>query len=52
MMTSKSENQDNAFVWIWLPGKTDPVIAGQVTRHDDLVLFNYGKSYLSRHGAQ
>ncbi len=50
-MTSKSENQDNAFVWIWLPGKTDPVIAGQVTRHDDLVLFNYGKSYLSRHGA-
>jgi len=53
MMTSKSVNQENAFVWIWLPGKTAPVIAGQVTRDKDegIVLFNYGKSYLSRDNA-
>lgn len=35
------------FVWIWLPGKTDPVVAGQVIRQDgnDNILFGYGQSY-------
>ncbi len=39
---------DNAFVWIWLAGATEPVVAGQLTRHADRFIFNYGRSYLER----
>jgi serine/threonine-protein kinase HipA len=37
-----------AFVWIWLPGATDPVVAGRLSREDGRILFNYGRSYLVR----
>jgi len=47
MMTSNTPYTE-AFVWIWLPEETEPVIAGRVSAHDDLLLFNYGKSYLER----
>ena len=40
--------QTEAFVWIWLPGATDPVVAGRVYRDRDHLLFNYGRSYLQR----
>jgi serine/threonine-protein kinase HipA len=49
-MTSKNEYQE-AFVWIWLPGDTEPVVAGVLTRVGDRLLFNYGKSYLARKNA-
>jgi serine/threonine-protein kinase HipA len=46
MMTSKKNNE--AFVWIWLPGETQPVIAGKLEAENDFIHFNYGKSYLER----
>lgn len=47
-MTSKTEKE--AFVWIWLPGETDPVVAGRLEADNGNILFNYGKSYLARIG--
>ena len=40
-----------AFVWVWLPGESEPVVAGKLTADGDQVLFNYGKSYLERPNA-
>lgn len=45
-MISKSEKE--AFVWIWLPGETEPVVAGRLEADKGNILFNYGKSYLDR----
>ncbi len=45
-MTSK-ENKE-AFVWIWLPELTQPVVAGKLTEDNGFIQFNYGKSYLER----
>lgn len=45
-MTSK--NVKEAYVWIWLPDKTEPVVAGRLEADNGNVLFNYGKSYLDR----
>ncbi|OGT98728.1 MAG: phosphatidylinositol kinase [Geobacteraceae bacterium GWB2_52_12] len=39
------------FVWIWLPGDTEPVVAGKVTAHGTTYAFNYGRSYLDRDNA-
>jgi serine/threonine-protein kinase HipA len=50
-MNSKVPKYDEAFVWVWLPGATEPVVAGRLHAHDGLVTFNYGKSYLDRPGA-
>ena len=47
-MTSNSERE--AFVWIWLPGETEPVVAGRLEADNGNILFNYGKSYLDRIG--
>ena len=37
-----------AFVWVWLPGATEPVVAGRLTDHGPQVSFVYGQSYLAR----
>ncbi|WP_347986669.1 HipA domain-containing protein [Methylomonas sp. AM2-LC] len=47
MMTSNNISQE-AFVWIWLPGITEPVVAGKLQAYNGNILFNYGKSYLER----
>ena len=48
MMTSSTADNE-AFVWIWLPEATDPVVAGKLETDDQgNVQFNYGKSYLER----
>ncbi len=47
-MTSDILRPREAFVWIWLPGKTAPVIAGRVFAQDDHFVFTYGRSYLTR----
>lgn len=39
------------FVWVWLPGATEPVVAGKLTDRGSIVTFNYGRSYLDRTGA-
>lgn len=38
-----------AFVWVWLPGAADPVVAGQLRVVDGRHRFIYGRSYLA-HG--
>ena len=45
-MTSDRDKQ--AFVWIWLPDETEPIVAGQLEAENGNILFNYGKSYLER----
>lgn len=37
-----------AFVWIWLPGETNPVVAGKLEADKGSIHFNYGKSYLEK----
>ncbi len=37
-----------AFVWVWLPGAVDPVVAGRLDRTGEIVTFTYGQSYLAR----
>lgn len=37
-----------AYVWTWLPGATEPVVAGRVDARGDLVDFTYALSYRSR----
>lgn len=37
-----------AYVWIWLPGETSPVVAGRLEADNGKLLFNYGRSYLER----
>lgn len=39
---------ESLFVWTWLPGKTEPVVAGSVVQAGSLVSFTYGQSYLAR----
>ncbi|MDT8424285.1 MAG: type II toxin-antitoxin system HipA family toxin, partial [Desulfuromonadales bacterium] len=41
-----------AFVWIWLPGETQPVVAGKLDADNGTIHFNYGKSYLDRTDAK
>lgn len=43
-----SNKSNEAFVWIWLPGETHPVVAGKLEVDNGLIHFNYGKSYLNR----
>ena len=40
-----------AYVWIWLPEATEPVVAGRIAREGSTYLFNYGRSYLEREDA-
>jgi len=50
-MISNLRGYSEAFVWIWLPGATEPVVAGKLTADADKLIFNYGKSYLNRKNA-
>lgn len=43
-----SDTEKQAFVWIWLPGETEPVVAGRLEADNGTIQFNYGKSYLDR----
>src|SRR5215470_5732792 len=49
-MISEGEYKE-AYVWIWLPDQTEPVVAGVLTQIRKQLLFNYGKSYLERKNA-
>jgi len=50
-MTSNTSGYRDAFVWIWLPGATEPVVAGKLTADGAYLVFNYGKSYLDHKNA-
>lgn len=41
----------DAYVWVWLPGNTEPVVAGRVQRRGKRCRFGYGTSYLARSDA-
>ncbi len=49
-MTSRQSNKE-AYVWTWLPGQADPVVAGKLEADGDFIQFNYGRSYLERANA-
>ena len=44
-MTSEPEV---AYVWMWLPGQTIPVVCGSLTRVSKRIVFVYARSYLDR----
>ena len=48
MTTSDKQQEKEAFVWIWLPNETEPVIAGRLQADNGNLRFNYGSSYLER----
>ena len=50
-MTSNRKTYTEAFVWIWLSGAVEPVVAGKLETDNGNILFNYGKSYLERDNA-
>lgn len=50
-MSSKLPKYDEAYVWVWLPDATEPIVAGRLNAENGLVHFNYGKSYLEREDA-
>ena len=47
-MISDGAPPREAFVWVWLPGKTESVVAGRIQAEGSRYIFNYGRSYLSR----
>jgi len=49
-MTSK-KTLNQAYVWIWLPNETTPVVAGKLEKDGDQLVFAYGQSYLARKNA-
>ncbi|NKK56602.1 type II toxin-antitoxin system HipA family toxin [Rhizobium leguminosarum bv. viciae] len=49
-MTSKADATE-AFVWIWLPGATEPVVAGRLDQNGERLFFTYGASYRRRKNA-
>src|SRR4051812_38036066 len=48
MSSEPGRQPDEAYVWIWLPQATEPVVAGRLQVTGDLINFNYGQSYLGR----
>jgi len=38
----------SAYVWVWLPGATEPVVAGRLDAVGDVFMFTYGRSYRER----
>ncbi len=51
MTSEKDTKYSEAYVWIWLPGFTEPVVAGLLTKQGNQLVFNYGRSYLARQDA-
>ena len=49
-MTSR-KNYEEAYVWIWLPGETKPIVAGRIVPDGKDIYFNYGQKYLKRQDA-
>lgn len=43
MTTSEPQT---AYVWTWLPGTADPVVAGRVDANGPVHVFTYARSYL------
>jgi len=50
-MMNSNGTYSEAFVWVWLAGETEPVVAGKLTSDGESLIFNYGQSYLARNNA-
>ncbi len=46
-----NSDSKGAFVWVWLAGHSEPVVAGRVEKSGQQLIFNYGQSYLARKDA-
>lgn len=46
-MTSEAVGAATAFVWIWLPGASEPVPAGRLDQVGASLVFRYGERYLA-----
>ncbi|MYF69986.1 MAG: type II toxin-antitoxin system HipA family toxin, partial [Proteobacteria bacterium] len=44
---AKFSQKTGSYVWVWLPGETDPVVAGQIVDRGESMDFYYGRSYLA-----
>jgi len=44
MMTSDRKTPESAFVWVWLPGETEPVVAGRITMDGGRYIYNYERA--------
>lgn len=51
MTSEKDTKYSEAYVWIWLPGAKEPVVAGLLSKRGGQLVFNYGRSYLARQDA-
>lgn len=49
--TSEARAESRLYVWVWLPGQTQPVPAGVLIPRGETILFAYGKRYLQRSDA-
>jgi serine/threonine-protein kinase HipA len=47
-MSSDSRPAGEAYVWIWLPGASEPVVAGRLDEAGGEASFLHGRSYLQR----
>src|SRR3990167_7049415 len=45
MISNQSSPTHQAYVWVWLPNQTEPVVAGQIVQSKQQYLFTYGRSY-------
>ena len=50
-MTFESAPPREALVWTWLPGRTEPMVAGRIQAEGARFIVNYGRTYLSRQDA-
>lgn len=50
-MTISKGDATEAFVWMWLPGATEPVVVGRLDQDATRLLFVYGASYRQRKNA-
>ncbi|QCF27508.1 type II toxin-antitoxin system HipA family toxin [Hydrocarboniclastica marina] len=52
-MTSRPpQGPGELYVWVWLPGATEPVVAGRLAQQGGNYRFNYGQSFLQRQQKQ
>ena len=47
-MTSDATPPREAYVWIWLSGRMEPVVAGRIRAEGPRFIFNYRRPFLSR----
>lgn len=53
MTTSEGGREPtDAYVWVWLPDATEPVVAGRLRADGAIITFTYGRSYRERRDAR